>query len=212
MKSPPATEQTPPGKPLIPRFLKQGRTAPPRRGNLTYLTHLTPAVLALLLCLATLTGCAPKSAGPTQQPFDAAKALFERTTRTFHIPSAEARGAEKAKLQNEAADGYEQLLNKYPDQNYWAAQALRSLGNIRAAQGKLDEAVKSYAAVEKKYPEQRWEALMAWKSAADALWEAGRREDAKLFYRQIVTQYDTPEAPQVQKIIVQGSTMRLAGA
>jgi len=56
---------------------------------------------------------------------------LKRTAKTFHIPSAEAQGAEREKLQEQASDGYEQLLGKYPEQEYWAAQALRSLGNIR---------------------------------------------------------------------------------
>jgi hypothetical protein len=50
---------------------------------------------------------------------------------------------------------------------------------------------------------------MAWKSAADLLWEAGRKEEAKGFYRKILVRYDLPEAPQVEKMIVRGSKLRL---
>ena len=164
----------------------------------------------MLILLIGFPGCSPKRVETSQQRSDAAKALFERTTKTFHIPSAEAKDAEQQKLQNQAADGYVELMKKYPEQDYWAAQALRSLGNIRAIQGKLAEAVSHYALVEKKYPQQRWEVLMCWKSAADLLWEAGRREDAKPFYQKIIAQYDVPEASQVEKTIVRGSKMRLA--
>lgn len=166
--------------------------------------------MLLCLLLAGLLGCSPPSSETSQQRSEAAKALFEHTSKTFHIPSAEAKGAEQNKLRDQAAGGYEQLLKKYPEQDYWAAQALRSLGNIRATQGKLDEAVKSYGAVEKKYPQQRWEVLMAWKSAADLLWEAGRRDEAKTFYQKIVAQYDSPQATQVEKTIARGSKARLA--
>ena len=167
--------------------------------------------LGLLLALMIgLSGCASKSQPPEQRDA-AAKALFEQVTKDFHIPSADAKGAEREKLQNQAAAGYEELLKKFPDQIHWAAQAERSLGNIRAAQGKLDEAVKHYAAVEKKYPQQEWEGLVALKSAADLLWEAGRRDEAKTFYQKVVTRFDRADAPAVVKTIVRGSKTRLAG-
>jgi len=53
---------------------------------------------------------------------------------------------------------------------------------------------------------------MSWKSGADLLWEAGRKEEAKEFYQKIVTHYDLPEIPQIEKTIVRGSKIRLAGA
>ena len=171
-----------------------------------------PVPTVILLLVASLLGCSSKPQETPQQRSESAKTLFERTTKTFHIPSAEAKGAEKEKLQNQAAAGYEELLKKYPEQDHWAAQALRSLGNIRATQGKLDDAVKDYAAVEIRYPRQRWEGLMSWKSAADLLWEAGRRDEAKSFYQKIVAQYDVPAASQVEQPIVRGSKMRLAGS
>jgi len=174
--------------------------------RLTYLTFLP-----LLFLFVVATGCSPKKDETAQQRSEAAKALFDHTTKTFHIPSAEAKANEKEKLQSQAAEGYEELLRKYPEQEYWAAQALRSLGNIRSAQGKLDAAVKSYAAVETKYPQQKWEVLMSWKSAADLLWDAGRRDEAKAFYRKIVAQYDKSESSQVEKTVVRGSKTRLAG-
>ena len=165
----------------------------------------------LLAMIAFLSGCGSK---PQQQPSLAdqhalAKELFENTTKQFHIPSAEAKGAEKLRLQTEAVAGYERLLKEYPDQDYWAAQALRSLGNIYASQTNLDAAVKEYALVEKRYPKQEWELLMAWKSAADLLWQENRKEDARQFYTKIVQRFDTPESAQVIKTVVRGSRHRL---
>ena len=106
--------------------------------------------------LLLLTGCATPQ---KQDRAAAAKALFEQSV-TLH-QQHEFSGA---------ATGYERLLMAYRDQPYWCAQALRSLGNVRAAQGKLDEAVKLYRRVGEQYPQQDWEVLQAWKSAADLLW------------------------------------------
>jgi len=168
-------------------------------------------VFVLLLLSAAFLGCSPKKSETPEQRSEAARTLFEHTTKTFHIPSAEAKGPEKEQLQSQAADGYTQLLKLYPEQDYWAAQALRSLGNICSAQGKINDAVQNYSAVEKKYPQQRWEVLMSWKSAADLLWDSGQRDQAKVFYQKIVERYDTPQAPQVEQAIVHGSKLRLAG-
>jgi tetratricopeptide (TPR) repeat protein len=140
---------------------------------------------------------------------EAAKTLFEQTTRSFHIPSAEAKGAEKSHLQEEAIRGYARLVKEYPEQEYWAAQSLRSMGNIYATQTNVTAAVAHYSEVERRYPRQEWEVLMAWKSAGDLLYEVNRREEAKEFYRKIVQRFDTPEAAQVVKTVVRGSRHRL---
>ena len=184
--------------------------APPRAQPLVVSPLLRPQTGALLLALFLL-GCSARTAETPQRRSEAAKTIFEHTSKTFHTPSAEAKDPEKDKLQSEAAAGYEELLRKYPEQDYWAAQALRCLGNIRATQGKVEQAVKTYAAVETQYPQQHWEVLMAWKSAADLLWEAGHREAAKAFYQKIVIHYDNPTATQVEKTTVRGSKTRLAG-
>lgn len=107
-----------------------------------------------------------------------------------------------------AATGYENVLRQCRDQENLCAQALRSLGNVRAAQGQIDAAVKLFAQVGEKFPRQDWEVLQAWKSAGDLLWDAGRQDDARRFYRQIVTRFDIPEATAVQKIIVRAAKSR----
>jgi TolA-binding protein len=107
-----------------------------------------------------------------------------------------------------AATGYERLLRQYPDQENLCAQAMRSLGNVRAAQGRLDDARKLYRRVGEKYPQQEWEVIQAWKSAGDMLWDAGRTDDSKVFYRQIVERFDKPDAPQVVQTIVRAAKAR----
>lgn len=179
------------------------RAIPPR--------HLGGYILngLLALLLVGLTGCAHHRESSLQRS-EAARALFERTTKEFHLPSAEAQGAVRLQLQEEAAAGYRELIKEYPDQRQWAAQALRSLGNIRAAQTNLNQAVKYYQAVGQRYPDQAWEVLMAWKSAADLLWDASRQPEAASFYKKIVARFDVPEAPQVIQTVVHGSKRRLA--
>lgn len=152
------------------------------------------SLVSLLLLLA---GCATPQ---KQDRATDAKALFEKSV-TLH----------QERQFSEAAAGYARLLKTCRDQPYWCAQALRSLGNVRAAQGKLDEAVKLYRQVGENYPQQDWEVLQAWKSAGDLLWEAGRKDEAQQFYRQIITRFDKPDAPAVFRTIVRGSQARLTG-
>ena len=137
--------------------------------------------------------------------------MFDQTTRNHHLPSAESHGAERDRLLAQAADGYEQLLGKYPEQSHVCAQATRSLANIRATQGRLDDAVKLYAAVARKFPGEDFEILMSWKSAADLLADAGRAAEAKPFYEKLITRFDKPDAPAVVKTVVRGSRDRLRG-
>src|SRR5438477_11887099 len=102
--------------------------APPRTQPLVVSPLLRPQTGALLLALFLL-GCSARTAETPQRRSEAAKTIFEHTSKTFHTPSAEAKEPEKDKLQNEATAGDEELLRKYPEQDYWAAQALRCLGN-----------------------------------------------------------------------------------
>jgi TolA-binding protein len=153
--------------------------------------------------------CSPKPDAPLP-PTTSAQALFAHASTNFHLPSAEARGAEKARLLEQAAAAYLAVLAQHSNDAYWAAQALRNLGNVRAAQGQTNEAVQLFASVEARYPQQRWEALAALKSAGDLLWDGGRREEARTFYQKLVTQFDTPEATQVEQTILRGAKRRLA--
>ena len=162
------------------------------------------------MAAVALIGCGQKQPSDNEK-YQAAKALFESTSKNLHIPSAEAKGVEKIRLQTEAASGYQLLLKSYADQDFWAAQALRSLGNIHAAQTNLDAALKCYFKVGRRYPNQEWEVIMAWKSAADLLWEAHRYEEAREYYGRIVARFDTADAAQVIKTVVRGSKMRLNG-
>src|SRR5262245_45884628 len=80
--------------------------------SLTFpLSHL-PTFFAGVLASLLLAGCHSNKQTPAQRA-DAARALFEQTTKNFHVPSAEAMGDEKLKLQGQAAAGYGELLKKY---------------------------------------------------------------------------------------------------
>jgi hypothetical protein len=150
-------------------------------------------------------GCKPA-------PKTDAKTLFEQTVKQYHLPSAEAKGAERDQLLAKAADGYALLLKQHPNETYWCAQAQRSLANIRAAQSRLDDAVKLYVQVGERWPQEEWEVLQSWKSAGDLLWDAARQADAKPFYQKIVTRFDNASQPQVVKVVVQAAKRRLTAA
>lgn len=154
----------------------------------------------LVSALLLLAGCAT--------PRPEARASFEQTVK-LHLASAELENTERAKSLERVAGEYEKFLKTYRDQPYWCAQALRSLGNVRAEQGKLDEAVKLYRRVGEKYPQQDWEVLQAWKSAADLLWEVRRQDEARPFYRLIVQRFDSPDAAPVIQTVVRAARRRL---
>src|SRR5438552_12516085 len=168
-------------------------------------------LISALAGALVLTGCVRMQQSSAEK-YEAAKALFESTSKQFHISSAEAKGTEKLRLQKQALAGYQQLLKNYPDQDHWAAQALRNIGNICAAQTNLTAAVERYSEVGCRYPHERWEVLMAWKSAADLLWDANHRDQAEQFYAKIVDRFDKPDAAQVIKMAVRGCKLRLSGA
>jgi len=165
--------------------------------------------VCVLALVAGFTGCTrkPEAAGDT---YTAAKALFEHTSKHFHIASAEVNGMEKTGLQKLALSGYEQLVREYPHEDYWVAQALRSLGNIYAAQTNVDAAVKSFLNVEHCCANRDWEVLMSWKSAADLLWDQNRSTEARALYRKIVERFDRPATTQLVATIVRGSKLRLS--
>jgi TolA-binding protein len=107
-----------------------------------------------------------------------------------------------------AARGYQRVLRQYRDQPALCATALRSLGNVRAAQGRTDDAVRLFERVGVEYADHDWEVLQAWKSAADLLWESGRVEEARGWYRRIVGRFDGAELPAVHRWIVQTARQR----
>jgi tetratricopeptide (TPR) repeat protein len=177
-------------------------------GGAVALIRLHWAATLALVFLCTVMGCQPEPAAPEERA-QSAEEKFQEITRLWHLPSAEATGAEGEALRKKAAAGYEELLRDYPDQRLYAAQALRSLGNIRAAEGEVDRAISLYEQAGKKFPEQEWEVLQAWKSAGDLLWDAGRKAEAARFYGQIVDRFDTAGQPQVVETIVRASKRRL---
>ncbi len=176
-----------------------------------------PVLLLVLLtaCSPSKTPEPPKPAAPTAAPVatnapPAAQALFDRTTKEFHLPSAEASGARRKELLAQAAAGYEQLLREHPTHTNLCAQALRSLANIRATEGRLDEAIALHASVAQRFSAEEWEVLQAWKSAGDLLADAQRAAEAAPFYRQIIERFDRTNAAPVVQIIVRSARKRLA--
>ncbi len=185
-------------------FIEARSSRTSARGSRTLLFPLLLFVTALWL-----SGCKEKSSSPTTATGDA-RTLFTNTMSRFHAPSAEASGAERDRLLNEAAKGYDEVLKQFPTETNLCARSLRALGNIHATQGKTNEAVKLYAAVAEKYASEDWEVLQAWKSAADLLWDGGQRNEARKFYAKIVARFDKNDAPQIIQQVVRGSKARTA--
>jgi tetratricopeptide (TPR) repeat protein len=170
---------------------------------------MTALVLSLLLCVALFSGCREKQQRLPENS-TSARALFEQTTRDYYVPSAEATGAERERLLNEAAKHYSELLARFPGETNLCVEALRALGNVCALQGKTNEAVKLFASLGEKYPAHDWDVLMAWKSAADLLWDSNRRDDAKKYYARIAERFGKGDAPQIIQTVVRASKARLA--
>jgi tetratricopeptide (TPR) repeat protein len=152
-----------------------------------------PRAKLAVLFLSLFLGC-------TRAPHETARQVFDRTVREYHLPSANAFGAERAKLLAQSATGYEQALQLGANDHPLCASALRSFANVRAEQNRLDEAIKLYSQVGRQYPACEWEVLQAWKSAADLLWDAGRQNDAVPFYRQIFERFRSAPSPIMRTV------------
>ncbi|HUE13959.1 MAG TPA: tetratricopeptide repeat protein [Planctomycetaceae bacterium] len=153
------------------------------------------------LFLTLFLGCAPAS-------HETARQLFDRTLREYHLPSAEASGPQREKLLAQSATGYELALQLGGNDRPLCAAALRSLANVRAEQGRLDEAVKLWSQVGERYPTCDWEILQSWKSAADLLWDAGRQSDAAPFYRQIFERFRSAPSP-IMRTVARAASRRV---
>ncbi len=192
----------------MPKLINQARASSPR---LLRTARLFGGLLAAVMVCGLLgyAGCGQKTESP-QQRYDAARALYEQTTRNLHLPSASATGAEQQHLQTEALRAYEQLLKRYPEQEYWCAKALCGLGNLQAAQTNYAAALRSWSAVTTLYPQAEWEVITALKSAADLQWDTGHPAEARVLYAKLVAAFDRTNAPAVVRSIVRGSRLKLA--
>jgi outer membrane protein assembly factor BamD (BamD/ComL family) len=164
---------------------------------------------AVLVCsVIGFAGCRQKSEDP-QHRYEVARLLYEQTTKDLHLPSASATGREQQRLQTEAARAYEKLLKHYPEQEYWCAKALCSLGNLQAAQTNYAAALRSWSEVTTRYPRAEWEVLTALKSTADLQWDTGHQAEARVSYQKLVAEFDRTNAPAVVRTIVRGSRLKL---
>jgi tetratricopeptide (TPR) repeat protein len=165
----------------------------------------------VMICgLLGFAGCRQKPESP-QQRYEAARVLYEQTTKNLHLPSASASGQEQQRLQTAAARDYEDLLRRYPEQEYWCAKALCGLGNLQSAQTHYAAALRSWSAVTTKYPRAEWEVLTALKSAADLQWDTGHQLEARVLYEKLVADFDRTNAPAVVRTIVRGSRLKVSG-
>jgi tetratricopeptide (TPR) repeat protein len=190
-----------------------GRKRSRPKGRAPYIVPIAMAngnnYFALLLSLVLVCGCRQASPPDPGRRAGEAKILFESTVKEHHLPSAELGGAKRLEELRRAAQGYEKLLKEFPEQTNWCAQALRSLGNARAAIGQLESAIQCYTDLDTRYPTEEWEILQAWKSAGDLLWEANRRPEARKFYERIVNRFDRTNAAGIVRTVVKGAKDKL---
>ena len=172
---------------------------------------LLPCALLVLSCVILHSGCSlrPESSTPPAPTPLSAQAIYDRTAANFHQPAAEARGAEQARLLTEAAAGYEHVLKRFPRETNVCLLATRGLANVRASQGRIDDAVRIHVSLTNLPAASDWDRLIALKSAADLLWDARREAEAKPLYHQLVESFDRPGVSQMTQTIVRGSRTRL---
>lgn len=167
--------------------------------------------LACSIMSLTLAACSMLT--PPAERNRQAEAAFQRALESHKLADEPALPVgDRQALLRQAALHYQAVFNRYGDQAHWSAQALRSLGNIRAEQDRLEEAVACYRRVGRAYPKEDWEVLQAWKAAADLLWDAGRKEEARAFYRQITDRWTGPDLSDVEKRVVRAAKRRLEPA
>ena len=161
--------------------------------------------IALACAALSLTACARTK----EQPTPDAAAMF-RDAMATHEQSASLRivASDRATLLDQVAEQYSAVLAVHSEDGRWAAQALRSLGKVRAEQGHLDDAIACYIEVGNAYAEESWEVLQSWKSAADLLWDAGRKAEATVFYRQIVDRWNGANTSDIEARIVSAAARR----
>ena len=170
--------------------------------------------MKLLRIVLTITvTCAALSfsacAKTKEHPMPDAATMFRDAVATHEKSSAiNVAASDRTTLLEQAAVQYAAILKHHADDARWAAPAMRSLGNVRVAQGRMDDALSCYAAVGSVYPDESWEVLQSWKTAADLLWDAGRKEEATAFYRQIVDRCNGAESSDIEARIVKAAARR----
>lgn len=168
-----------------------------------------PAAAALASLLAG--ACASPQQGLDRRAREA-RYEFNRIVREYHVPMSEATNeVERGQWATNALEGYAAIYRDYRDQGKWAAQALRSRGNVYLAQGNRADALRCFDQVGREYPGEHWEVIQAWKSAGDLLWDSGMKGEAAKYFSQIVQTYSGPDEPPMFQTLVEISRDRLAG-
>ena len=100
-------------------------------------------------------------------------------------------------------------MKRFPRETNDCQQATRGLANVRASQGRIDDAVRLHLSTTSSPAAGDMDRLMALKSAADLLWDANRRAEAKPLYEQLVERYGKAGGSQLHQLIVRGARTRL---
>jgi tetratricopeptide (TPR) repeat protein len=161
------------------------------------------------LALMTVAACSVLT--PPEERRRQAEAALQRGVES-HQRSAEADlpAIDREALLRQATRHYRTVLNDYADETALCAKAQLNLGNVRAAQGRLDEAIACYTQVGRRYPDEDWEVFQAWKTAGDLLWDAGRKDEARAFYKRMVDRWPESGGSEVISQAVRAAARRVA--
>lgn len=167
---------------------------------------------AVLFLAAALLGSCSSPKPAMDQRAREARYEFNRVVREYHVPMSEATNdLERGVWMTNALAGYEAICRDFGDQAKWAAQSLRSMGNVYLAQGDRARALRCYDQVGRDYPGEHWEVIQAWKSAGDLLWDSGMKSEGAKYFSLIVQTYAGMDEPPMFKTLVEISRDRLAG-
>jgi tetratricopeptide (TPR) repeat protein len=131
--------------------------------------------------------------------------------RIYVAPAAEATNeVDRAALLDQAEAAYQKIADEYTDVPAWAANAWRTLGQLKIQRGRLRDGLYCYEQVGRLYPAVHWEVIQAWKAAADALWMRQLNLEAIQYYQKIVLTYGgKPGQPPMFETIVDIARSRL---
>jgi TolA-binding protein len=101
-------------------------------------------LLALLLvAVASLHCSCSKRKETAAQRYEAAQTLFEQAAKELRNAFVETNDVAHQRMWARAADDYQAILKRYPDQTDWCTQATQRLGSLQTALTNLDEAAKT---------------------------------------------------------------------
>jgi len=105
-----------------------------------------------------------EEAGFDQQVRNDPQKYFDSIALDYHQAAEEAEGKQETKLLREALGYYRDLEERFPNEDYWRAEARLASGHVLRLLAREDEALTTYASVVEDFPSHDFQILMAIKS------------------------------------------------